>query len=106
MLSTDDSCVLDIESDIEFHQKIYNSNDRLGTVEFEDFLEPNLIKTGHLIPLRSGHNGPFNQIEKTLYEIHLTNSGMAFDFMQAAQVSGDPLSAALDVTRDGSDYSD
>ena len=44
-------------------------------VEFSDFLEPNLIKTGHIIPLSCGHNGAFNKVELSIFEIHLTNAG-------------------------------
>jgi hypothetical protein len=42
---------------------------------FRDFTEPDLLKTGYLIPLTCGHNGQFNLNEKTIYEIHLTNAG-------------------------------
>ena len=44
-------------------------------VLFRDFTEPDLIKTGYLIPLKCGHNGQFSIDEKNLYEIHLTNAG-------------------------------
>jgi hypothetical protein len=53
-------CVLDIEED---------------NVLFKDFTEPDLMKTGYLIPLNCGHNGQFSVNEKTIYEIHLTNAG-------------------------------
>ena len=33
------------------------------------------MKTGYLIPLSCGHNGQFSVMERTLYEIHLTNAG-------------------------------
>jgi hypothetical protein len=39
-----------------------------------------LIKTGHIIPINAGHNGPLNKTEITLYEIHLTNAGFIIDF--------------------------
>jgi len=42
---------------------------------FKDFTEPDLNKTGYLIPLSCGHNGQLGQNEKTIYEIHLTNAG-------------------------------
>lgn len=42
---------------------------------FKDFTEPDLLKTGYLIPLTCGHNGQLNLNEKTIYEIHLTNAG-------------------------------
>jgi hypothetical protein len=45
-------------------------------VKFDDFSEPNLVKTGYLIPLQCGHNGVMSLNERTIYEIHLTNSGM------------------------------
>jgi hypothetical protein len=48
-------------------------------VEFSDFLEPTLIKTGHVIPLTCGHNGPFNKVELSIYELHLTNAGFIQD---------------------------
>ena len=44
-------------------------------VLFRDFTEPDLMKTGYLIPLKCGHNGQFSIDEKNLYEIHLTNAG-------------------------------
>jgi hypothetical protein len=44
-------------------------------VIFKDFTEPDLLKTGYLIPLSCGHNGQLNFNEKTIYEIHLTNAG-------------------------------
>ena len=39
-----------------------------------------MIKTGHIIPINAGHNGPLNKTEITLYEIHLTNAGFIIDF--------------------------
>ena len=42
---------------------------------FKDFTEPDLMKTGYLIPLKCGHNGQLSVNEKTIYEIHLTNAG-------------------------------
>jgi hypothetical protein len=45
-------------------------------VRFKDFSQPNLVKTGFLIPLSCGHNGSLSLIEKTLLEIHLANAGM------------------------------
>jgi len=41
-------------------------------VLFKDFTEPDLMKTGYLIPLKCGHNGQLSVNEKTIYEIHLT----------------------------------
>ncbi len=38
-------------------------------------MEPDLNKTGYLIPLVCGHNGQLSINEKTIYEIHLTNAG-------------------------------
>ena len=46
---------------------------------FKDFTEPDLMKTGYLIPLTTGHNGQFNIEEKTLYEVHLTAAGFIQD---------------------------
>ena len=46
---------------------------------FKDFMEPDLLKTGYLIPLRTGHNGQFNHDEKTLYEVHLAAAGFIKD---------------------------
>ena len=57
-------------------------------VIFKDFTEPDLLKTGYLIPLTCGHNGQLSINEKTIYEVHLTNAG----FIQndsANNVSGD-----------------
>jgi len=45
------------------------------SVLFKDFTEPDLMKTGYLIPLSCGHTGQFSVNEKTIYEIHLTNAG-------------------------------
>lgn len=42
---------------------------------FRDFTEPDVIKTGYLIPLTWGHNGWLKYKEKSLYEIHLRQSG-------------------------------
>ena len=44
-------------------------------IKFKDFSEPNLVKTGFLIPMKNGHNGNMSMNERTLYEIHLTNAG-------------------------------
>ena len=50
------------------------------SIVFKDFLEPHLIKTGHIIPVSAGHNGPMNKTEMTLFEIHLQNAGFIVDF--------------------------
>ena len=42
---------------------------------FKDFTEPDLMKTGFLIPLKCGHNGQLTVNEKNIYEIHLTTAG-------------------------------
>ena len=42
---------------------------------FKDFTEPDLMKTGYLIPLKCGHNGQLSMNEKNIYEIHLTSAG-------------------------------
>jgi hypothetical protein len=60
-------------------------------VEFRDFLEPNLMKTGHLLPLRTGHNGGMNRVELALYEIHLTNAG--FGKCSSCELVFDPSTA-------------
>ena len=44
-------------------------------IKFKDFAEPNIIKTGYLIPLKCGHNGNLHINERTIYEIHLMNAG-------------------------------
>ena len=44
-------------------------------IKFRDFAEPNIIKTGYLIPLKCGHNGNLLLNERTIYEIHLMNAG-------------------------------
>ena len=44
-------------------------------IKFKDFSEPNILKTGYIIPLKCGHNGSLSRTERTLYEIHLTNAG-------------------------------
>lgn len=56
-------------------------------IEFKDFLEPNLIKTGHIIPVSCGHNGNLSQTELTIYEIHLTNAGFVQDFQAELQAA-------------------
>lgn len=42
---------------------------------FKDFTEPDVIKTGYLIPLTCGHNGIFRQRERSLLEVHIRQSG-------------------------------
>ena len=42
---------------------------------FRDFTEPEIRKTGYLIPLSCGHNGHYDEIEKTLLGIHLKSAG-------------------------------
>ena len=44
-------------------------------IKFKDFSEPDLLKTGYIIPLKCGHNGSLSLNERTIYEIHLTNAG-------------------------------
>lgn len=46
---------------------------------FKDFTQPDLIKTGYLIPLTCGHNGQLSINEKMIYEIHLSNAGFVKD---------------------------
>ena len=62
-----------------------NINEVDQTIVFKDFLEPHLIKTGHIIPVRAGHNGPLNKTEMTLYEIHLQNAGFIVDFTSESE---------------------
>lgn len=57
-------------------------------IKFKDFSEPNIIKTGYLIPLKCGHNGNMSLNERTIYEIHLTNAG----FIQPQHVVEDNIS--------------
>jgi hypothetical protein len=45
-------------------------------VLYSDFTEPDLARTGYLIPISCGHNGQYSIVEKTIYEIHLTNAGL------------------------------
>lgn len=71
------------------------ADSNLEFVEFKDFLEPNLIKSGFLIPVTSGHNGMFSKTELTLYEMHLRNAGFIQDFLQGganqeAELAGYP----------------
>ena len=54
-------------------------------IKFKDFSEPNIIKTGYLIPLKCGHNGNMSLTERTIYEIHLANAG----FIQPQEMPGD-----------------
>ena len=81
-----------MDPDLEFYdqiQKLQNDKGETGasietysqrlSVEFKDFLEPNLIKTGHIIPLSGGHCGTFSKTERNLFEIHLTNAGFIID---------------------------
>ena len=42
---------------------------------FRDFTEPDIMKTGYLIPLKCGHNGQLSLQERNIYEIHLTSAG-------------------------------
>lgn len=42
---------------------------------FKDFSEPEIWKTGFLIPLNCGHNGHYSDTERTILEIHLMNAG-------------------------------
>ena len=44
-------------------------------IKFKDFSEPDLLKTGYIIPLNCGHCGGLSLNERTIYEIHLTNAG-------------------------------
>ena len=44
-------------------------------IRFKDFTEPDILKTGYLIPITCGHNRTYSITEKTIYEIHLTNAG-------------------------------
>lgn len=60
-------------------------------------MEPNLIKTGHIIPVNGGHCGPFSKTELNLYEIHLTNAGFIVDLQaltppeaNAQNLTGEP----------------
>lgn len=60
-------------------------------VIFKDFTEPDVLKTGYLIPLSCGHNGQLSINEKTIYEIHLTNAGFIQESASAhaSAVSGE-----------------
>ena len=94
----------DLDADLEFYDQI-QSIQASGTsehgkrsdlaqvanlkssIEFKDFLEPHLIKTGHIIPLSNGHCGAFSKTELTLFEIHLTNAGFIQDWQALAPPS-------------------
>ena len=75
----------DNDHDLEFYDRIQKIKDKTvdhaqnrsisRSVEFKDFMEPHLIKTGHIIPLSCGHNSGYSKTEMMLYEIHLTNAG-------------------------------
>lgn len=41
---------------------------------FKDFTEPDVMKTGYLIPITCGHNGVYRSKEKSLLEMHLRQS--------------------------------
>ena len=72
-----------LDTDLEFYDTLnqlkaktaLSNQGQCLQVQFADFLEPHLIKTGHILPLSSGHNACFTKTELTLYEIHLTNAG-------------------------------
>jgi len=85
----------DIDHDLEFYDKIQNMRHPAGRtdmttlnqqIEFKDFLEPNVIKTGHIIPTQSGHNGHLSVTELVLYEIHLNNAGLLNNYQTEQQV--------------------
>ena len=70
-------------------------------IKFKDFAEPNIIKTGYLIPLKCGHNGNMSLNERTIFEIHLANAG----FIQPQHVVDDeevqtPVEIGNDITVD------
>jgi hypothetical protein len=77
--TTASSKVLDTFSLESSGEKRLNTQNILDLEEdnflFKDFTEPDLMKTGFLIPLKCGHNGQLSVNEKTIYEIHLTNAG-------------------------------
>jgi hypothetical protein len=77
--TTASSKVLDTFSLENSAEKRLNTQNILDLEEdnflFKDFTEPDLMKTGFLIPLKCGHNGQLSVNEKTIYEIHLTNAG-------------------------------
>jgi hypothetical protein len=77
--TTASSKVLDTISLENSAEKRLNTQNILDLEEdnflFKDFTEPDLMKTGFLIPLKCGHNGQLSVNEKTIYEIHLTNAG-------------------------------
>lgn len=89
------------DHDLEFYDKIQtirgqteqnNQNNNFEFVnlnqqiEFRDFLEPNVIKTGHIIPTTAGHNGHLSVTELTLYEIHLNNAGFLHNYQTEEQI--------------------
>ena len=91
------------DADLEFYDKLskLQRNKKTGDqfsktravnmkVEFKDFMEPQLIRTGHVLPLSSGHNGYFSQTELTLYEIHLTNAGFICELEHVSHEENEP----------------
>jgi hypothetical protein len=96
--------VSDSDNELDFHNKVQKLQSKQNQIEFGDFLEPHLIKTGHIIPVDVGHNGNLTKIQLTLYEIHLQNSGFFQDFSEdMAANTEDEENDALDVTQDPMD---
>ena len=73
------------------------ADSNLEFVEFKDFLEPNLIKSGFLIPVTSGHNGMFSKTELTLYEMHLRNAGFIPDLLKCGANRESQLAGCPDI---------
>lgn len=56
-------------------ESLEESDTENNRILFKDFSEPELLKTGYLIPLSCGHNGNYSEDERTILEIHLTQAG-------------------------------
>ena len=76
------SSKVDIETGASSHRSSQSSKRKLSHfdlqdeyIKFKDFSEPNILKTGFILPMKCGHNGNMSINERTIYEIHLTNAG-------------------------------
>ena len=58
---------------------------------FKDFSEPDILRTGYIIPLSCGHNGTFSVTEKTIYEIHLQQSGFLKEMQSVEEIKEEQI---------------
>mmetsp|Transcript_7979 Transcript_7979/g.12334 ORF Transcript_7979/g.12334 Transcript_7979/m.12334 type:complete len:178 (+) Transcript_7979:1966-2499(+) len=94
-LTSDDQRETMPDTDLDFYDKISDMKQggsfhkqsviSSGQVEFYDFLEPHLMKTGYIIPMSSGHNAGLNGFEKAFLELHLTSAGFIYDWAAEAE---------------------